>query len=1183
MRDGALLVCLDEGNVRLRWVLNAVLSGLLILAAHRAWPQSETSGSVTGQVLAPNGHGLPGALVRLEDPATGQHTDVRSDARGTFLFPDVLPGDYRLRVHARGLSDWEADHVSIDVGSNFIVNPALVPISLHRTILVDARQQQRTPNAAAMSAVDLNDLPNNTRHASVLAGLFSAAAPSGDGGLSFGGLSPLMNSIAVDGVNGRLAFRARERATEAASSITGHSSISEFQMGGSFFGREPGGFSTVTKNGSSHMRGQATFFDRGALGQTYNAWDKVMQQEPAGTTTINNEPVQYLNGQPITYVEVPWHAPDRRQEWEVSAGGPIRRDRLYWFFAWEQHLRHDPAVARASEPEVFFFPPSQPALITLASRIGTSKSPIAQSCAAIGVPGGGSTATAACSWSAVLNQLNAMLGTVPRFTRQTVVFPKLTWRLNDRQQVILQYNSMRRTAPHGALSGASENDGIGSFGNSGTSDDTAVARWDFSLTPRIVNSARFQYSRDLLAQSPAAPSAFERQFAQNAWGLPPEISVDSSAGFRFGTLPTVNKRAYPEETRQQLLDVASWIRGKQALRFGYEYNHIDDVLQGINGENGAYSYSTLLDFVSDLLAPDSCDGTTTGAGRYPCYTRYRQTLGFTDWWLRTADYAAFAAEEWRPTRALTLTAGLRYEYERLPDTNSALLNPDLPLTARLPHNRDNFAPRAAFAWDLFGRGTTILRGGFGIYFARIPSATVFSALTSTGSAHSPRSYSWRPLDAGAPPFPHVFASDETPYMPPAAPNQASTAPDMVYFDPGFHHPQINQAQLSLEQSLGSRIVLTATAMATDGHHLAQFLDTNIDTSATARVFYTLKAPGNNSSFGPLAKFASSMNGSSFPIYSPQRFYYQRVNPAYGSITDIVSETNSSYRGLMLRVIRRMSRGITANVGYTWAQAIDDGQNEATFADRNDVYDPADLRLEHGTSNYDVRERISGAVILREPWRLRGAAGELFGGYALSATGDWRSGLPYSMRTAGAIPTPSCSYVDWLLAGGPNGGANCLKAVTQPNGYITGSRVPIAALGPSLNGSGGEDLIPGIGRNTFRYPGASNLDLRLTKRFPLSDRFSFDLFAEAFNALNHQSVTRIQTVGYRITSDSMHANMGTLTWQSGERPAPSVVTVNGTSVRQYAYDATAAFGNPTNAASTAMQRERQLQGGVRLNF
>ena len=156
------------------------------------------------------------------------------------------------------------------------------------------------------------------------------------------------------------------------------------------------------------------------------------------------------------------------------------------------------------------------------------------------------------------------------------------------------------------------------------------------------------------------------------------------------------------------------------------------------------------------------------------------------------------------------------------------------------------------------------------------------------------------------------------------------------------------------------------------------------------MFYAVKAPGNQGNAGPLAKAGSQGSGSSFPIYQPQRFYYQRLNPAYGSITDILSETNSSYSGAMVRLIRRLSRTLTVNAGYTWSHAIDDGQNEATFADRNDVYDPADLRLDHGTSNYDARQRVAGGLVLREPWRLRGTAGVLFSDYALSATGDWRA-------------------------------------------------------------------------------------------------------------------------------------------------------------------------------------------------
>ena len=1165
--------------------------GLIPCLAPVCAGQSDTGGMVGGRVVGPDGRGVPGAIVQLE-AASGERAALVSDLRGSFHFAAVAPGDYTLQVHAQGLSDWEADHLAVGLGTAARLDPRLSANWVHRTVLVDARAAAETGSGASVSEDAMHalagEVPNNSGHWSSEAEELSGAGKDGD--LSFRGLSPLMSGITVDGMNGKLAFRGRQRATEGNGFATVESAVSAFQGNAdeltAMTGRAAGGaMSTVTKSGGNHMHGQAVLFDRGSFGQAANAFSKRMLEEPAGTLTANGQPVLYLNGQPVSYVEVPYHAPDRRQRWEVGAGGPLRRDRMWWYFAWQQYLRNDPAVARANEPELFFAAPSAQSLATLEARIATSTHPLLAAC-----PGAaaGSTARAECAWTNALNQLNGMLGTVPRQTRQTIVFPKISWRVNARNQVVAQYNSMRRTGLHAALGAATETDAVGSFGNSSTSDDTAAARWDWFATPRWMSSARYQYNRDLLARTPGTASAFEAQFANNAWGLPPEVSIDRSQGLSLGTLGTVNKRKYPLETRQQLAESATWVHGRQALRLGYDYNYVTDELEGLNGENGAYSYASLTDFLSDMLAPSSCDGTTTGAGPYPCYSRFRQTVGSPNWSFETADYAAYVANEWKVGQRLTLTLGARYEYEQVPDTNSALVNSDIPETAHLVHDRTGFGPRGGFAWDVFGKGRTVLRGGYGIYTARVPNAMVFSALTTTGTAQSPRTYAYRPLDVGAPAFPYVFASDAKPYVNPAAPNHNSTAPEAVYFDPHFRHPQIYSMELTLQQELGFRTVLALTGMATDGRFLTQFIDTNIDLENWATVFYSVRAPGNEGAIGPLGKATSGVSGYTNRVYEPRRFYYQRLNLAYGAITSMVSDTNSSYRGAVVQLTRRMSRTLTLNAAYTWAHAVDDNQNEATFAERNDVYDPADLALEHGTSNYDVRQRVAGGVVLREPWRLRGPAGMLLGGYSLAGTGAWRTGLPWSMRASGAVPTPSCSYANWLNAGGASGdGANCLKVVTQPDETFTdntaGMVVPIPSLGGSLNGSGGEDLIPPIGRNTYRYPAAVNLDLRFTKQIRISDRCSFEVMGEAFNALNHRNVTNMQMVGYRLTNDKTHPNMGTLAWQSGVKPGTKTVLVNGRTETQYVYDPTAAFGGVTNANSGAVSRERQLQLGLRLRF
>lgn len=1089
-----------------------ILLLLFLLIARLSFAQSDTGGSIAGQISDSGGRLFP-ATVTLRNTATGSEDQALSDRNGNFRFAELAPGNYSVRVNAPGLAPWRTTNVTVEVGRVTRLTPTLSIAFVEPTARVQgaAPQADLSPSVSNnMSQQAVENLPSSSRNWSNFVLLSAGAAPDQNdaGGVSFRGLSPLMNNSTLDGADNNQAFLAHQRGATNGGYATSQAAVSEFQVNTSNFsseyGRAAGGvINTVTKSGTNRLHGEAFFFDRNAAWGTTNGYTALTEQNSLGQ-----------------YVSVPYRPLDTRKQWGIAAGGPIRRDKLFWFFAYDQSQRDFPGVARANEPQTFFAAPSAQTVETLAGRIGESPS------------------AALTSYNNVLNQLSGLLGNVPRTARQTILFPKLDWQPNNRHHIGLQYNRMRRTAVNGVATQASDTYGIGSFGNGRSDVDAAIGRWEFFLTPNMLSDARYAYSRDRQAQLGSTPTAFEQQLAQNSLGLPPQVAVDRSSGFTFGTRSSLDKAAYPDETRQQFVDAITWIRGKHAIKLGFDYNYVTDVIEGMNNGAGAYSYSSVLNFVSDLLAPSHCDGTTTGVGKDPCYSYYEQTIGPASWKFETADYAAFLSDEWKITRRFTLSLGVRYEFQDLPKGNKLVANPDIPQAGVMPNDRNNFGPRAGFAWDIFGSGHTVLRAGYGIYYGRISNATVYSALTSTGAAIAQRNYYFRPLDTGAPPFPYVFSSNPV----------LTSTPDVIYFDKRFQNPQIEQAEVSLEQSLGHKTSITLTYMGSFGRELPNFIDTNIDLTSLGLLNYTIDDPQH---LGPL-------HGSTYA----SKFFYQRINPQYNSITDITSETNSSYEAGVLRLTHPLTRALSVNVGYTFSHAIDDNQNEATFADNNDVYDPTDLKLERGTSNFDIRQRVSGGIVAHEPWRFSGFARTLLNGYTLAVAGEWRTGLPYTMRTTGAIPALACSYEEWLNAGGPNGGSNC-AAINDP-GVILGTAVSISGLGASLNGSGGDNRIPEVGRNTFRYPAISNLDLRAAKRTRLTERVSIEFLGEAFNILNHQNVTNIETIGYLIDNVATQTNSARLTYLSG---------TNGT----------AAFGGVTNANSTSLYRQRQIQVGCRLNF
>jgi hypothetical protein len=473
---------------------------------------------------------------------------------------------------------------------------------------------------------------------------------------------------------------------------------------------------------------------------------------------------------------------------------------------------------------------------------------------------------------------------------------------------------------------------------------------------------------------------------------------------------------------------------------------------------------------------------------------------------------------------LSLSLGLRWEYEKMPSTIPSLVNPAVPQTFQLPSDKNNFGPRVGFAWDIFGNSKTVLRGGYGIYYGRIINSTIFNALLVTGMPGSQVSLNFTPTTAGAPLFPSILT------------NLNGAGKSVDYFDSNFQAPQIHQIDLTLEREIGWGTVFSVSYLGSLGRQLPNFADTNICTAQG-------QGPGCTNAI-PNITYLVTGNG---PIPSGTTFseplYRQRINPNFSTMTDIFSGTNSSYHALVAQISHRMSHNIQFNANYTWAHAIDFGQNQSTFSDTNDTLLPINLpnaiAAEKGNSIYDIPNRFVVNAVITSPWKKTGWLGYLTNDWEVAPIYQVQNGLPLNLVTSGS---PS------ILAG------------TALQG----------GLGSGINGSGGAARLAQIGRNNSRLPLTWVQDIRLSKSFTFQERYKVELMADAFNIANKQNITTENNTGYGIVNPSVIAGTPT--------PCTGATT---TAVSCLNFSPT--FGTAGNSNNNFVYSPRELQLGVRVHF
>ncbi len=1118
--------------------------------------QSGTDGAIGGQVVSAAGQPVPGALVTVHGLETGLELRARSGRRGEFLVMRLPVGEYVITVQDAG---------------EVLTLPEPVEVELGEVTEVAARMLSSVGGASDMPATEsvtgaelIAALPLDGGDGRSLALTAVGANVAGDDDsteVSFRGVAVSQNSTRTDGTSGDDGFSGVrvgagvEEDTEAGSEAVAdkgsgagigsrsvadggqragssyafsQAAVREFRVqggaasyGSAIYGHGVGGvLSAVSRSGGTTLHGIAFY--------------KVRDSAWAATNPFSVSSM-YSNGVVTSAVVKP---ADLRQQFGGSLSGPVpwllreKGDRgltrmnadrgrgLFYFDAFDAQRRNFPAISAPGYAGFYVLTSMQSAL--LANRgVTPSKTNVA------------------------LNYLNSLTGTVARRADQTVNFGRLDWQRGGGNRVAVEYNRARWSSPAGARSGAVVDRGVASLGSSYGQVDAGVLRWVQFVRPGLSNEVRAQYGRELQYETAQTPLAQEPNVGPG--GMPPEVSIGPQ-GLVFGTPAGLGQRAYPDERRIEAADVVAWVRGRHLLQMGADFSALRDFTNSLSNVEGTFSYDSgvtngkaggLVDWITDYTfnvhAYPNGGCPSIGAAVHDfCFRSYSQSFGQQSLSFNTQEWAGFVQDDWRVAPRLTLHLGVRYEYEFLPlpqEPNGGLDDVFGPVgaTGIYPEDRNNVGPRLGVAWQPFGAGHGVVRVGYGVYFGKLPGATIRAALLDTAMASSVTRVRILPkTETACPQMTTVGFGYACSFL--AAPSGivGATTSAMV-FDRKFRLPEAQQGSVSLEHEVGWGLLGSARYEINLDRQLPNSVDINIAPSTDVKEF---QLQGGTGTIG-------ARDGETFAV----PIYTARISPNFGPVTDMVSNANASYNGLTLEARRggragSGGRGLEFHVAWTWSKAIDFGQNASAVPRTNGQFDPFSVRYDKGRSALDFPHRVVATAVWSP--RVRGAES------SVAATAE---------------------RAVWRLADGWSVAAIFSEASGRGYSYDIFGGTRLAGGRESINGSGGSVVLPTVGRNTLRLPDSMNLDMRLSRSFRLGESLRLHGAVEVFNVanrVNYSGVTqRAFLVGTAVNG------VTPLVFQDA-----AAVATEGLNVLP--------FGVNT-AAGTSHARERQVQMGLRLEF
>jgi hypothetical protein len=1031
------------------WLFSLCAFLLLGLAAHAADP----TGTIAGTVLDPSGAVVPGAKITATAPATGLTRATTSAADGWYVFPLLPVGLYAVSVEAHGFRRSEQKGILVQADQS-----STVPINLElglttETVSVEANAGLVETRTGTLSKVvteqSIIELPLNGRNAASLVLLAPGTADltagnargSGDTQQTAtypGAQSISSNGARADDINYNLDGGSnQDHYTNVNNPFPNPDAVEEFSVQtnsySAEYGRGAGAIvNVVTKSGTNQLHGSAFEFLR------------------------NGD----LNARNFFAAS---HDLLKRNQYGGSLGGPIKKDRLFFFGTYQGTVLRNVSLSNTAT------------VLTDAQRAGnfSGLKQLIDPLTGVPIPG---NIIPASRLDPVATKLLQYIPTsarsdslitydLPQRDAEQQTMGRVDYNLN-RQRIYGRYlySAYTHDPTVGGVNLISARNGYSDRDQSVSVSDT------YNVRPNLLNSAIFSFNRINGTIVSGAPFSFPSLGIPIAASTPPEMALTVTGYFSIGT-------GHPGHFNRQnfhFTDSLHWIKGQHEISVGGDFMKMQVDLINTFRQNGNFrfrgsSYSG--DPRSDFML-GTADRFIQGGGEFAAR---RGTLG-----------SMFFQDNYRVSSRLVLNLGLRWDpfhpygdtqgrtecyrpgqtSKKFPNAPLGYLyegDPGCPSGGSDP-SYWQFAPRVGVAYNVGGKGKTTIRSGFGVFY-QPPFVEAYNNMVDSAPWSPQVQIFGVPFDNPYKAYPNPFPAQYAPFVPPSNVQFILPPSLAVSYTPDWKPGRTMSWNLTVEHQLRNNLLIRAGYVGSKGTHLGYNSDVNAP----------FPGPG-----------ATAGNESQ-----------RRPNQNFQEVVEDVSGGNSIYNSLQVSMEKRFDHGFTVSANYTYAKSIDQVSYLTDLCGVN-VINPYNVGAYRAVSDFNVPQRFVLNYLWQLPSPKEGVMKALLGGWETSGIWNWQSGFPLNI-TSNDDRSLSALGNDLADEIGPRSYTSGPLATRIAQWFNTSSFTS-ARLGTFGN----------AGRNVLMGPKTFNIDFSAHKVFTLRERWRLQYRAEFFNGLNHTQLNNPDT-------------------------------------------------------------------------